>query len=71
MSIASALLGIGIALTSVGGLGSIFALVNLLVEFDMGDAQEWKRARDLMVIMAAALSVGGFLLGLTIPAVQS
>ena len=71
MSIASAILGLGIALTSVGGLGSIFALINLLVEFDMGDTHERKLARDLMVIMATVLSVGGFLLGLTIPAVQS
>ena len=71
MSITSALLGLGIALTSVGGLGSIFAMVNLLVEFDMGDTQERKRARDLMVIVTAVLAIGGFLLGLAIPAVQS
>lgn len=71
MSIASALLGLGIALTSVGGLGSIFALINLFVEFDMGDELARRRARNLMVVTAAVFSVGGFLLGLTIPAVQS
>jgi hypothetical protein len=70
MSITSALLGLGIVLASVGGLGSIFAFVNLLVEMDEGDAQERKRARDLMVIVTAVLAIGGFLLGLTIPAVQ-
>lgn len=71
MSIASALLGLGIALTSVCGLGSIFALINLMVEFDMGDEHSRRRARNLMVVTAAVLFVGGFLLGLTIPAVQS
>ena len=71
MSIASALLGLGIALTCIGGIGSLFALGNILVEMDMGDAPERERARNFMAVMLAILSVGGFLIGLTVPAVQS
>lgn len=70
MSITSALLGFGIALTTVGALGTILALVNVFVEIDLGTEKSRKRAIVFLTVMVALLAVGGFLLGLTIPAVQ-
>ena len=67
MSIASALLGLGVALTVIGGLGSIAAIIETLTVISCG---EGRRARFFLTVMVSILATGGFLLGLTIPAVQ-
>lgn len=70
MSITSALLGLGIALTATGGIGTFCALINALVMLEGGGRRERKAACILLAVMVGILSAGAFLLGLTIPAVQ-
>lgn len=70
MSIESALLGLGIALTVAGGIGTILALAEVLTMIERGSAAERKRAWIVFAVTYTALTIGVFLLGLTIPAVQ-
>lgn len=61
MSIVSALLGVGIAFTT---LGSLFASMFIIVFDYLNDV--WKIAWGIFVL----LTVGAFLIGLTLPAVN-
>ena len=72
MSLASALLGLGIAMAIPGAVGTILALVNLMVQYDdyATEAARW-RAWHLSAVAVGTLSVAGFLLGLAIPAVST
>lgn len=71
MSLTSALLGLGIALSIPGGIGSLLAITNLFFQYDCGNAKERDRAWHLMYAAVGTLAVAAFLLGLTIPAVST
>lgn len=71
MSIASALLGLGIALAIIGGVGSFIGIVAAMTMMECGSRRELRQACVFLSVMVAIFSVGVFLLGLTSPAVQS
>lgn len=72
MSLASALLGLGIALAIPGGVGTLLALINLMCQYDEGAGEAARRrAWHLSAVAVGTLSVAGFLLGLATPAVST
>ena len=72
MSIASALLGLGIALTIAGGIGTFAAIIETLTVISCGEGRATRRrACIFLAVMVGILAAGAFFLGLTIPAVQS
>lgn len=71
MSLTSALLGLGIALSIPGGIGSLLAIFNLLWEYDTGTPISRRRAWHLMYAATGTLCIAAFLLGLTIPAMST
>lgn len=71
MSVASALLGLGIALTIAGGIGTFAAIIETLTVISCGEGRATRRrACIFLAVMVGILAAGAFLLGLTIPAVQ-
>lgn len=69
MSVASALFGVGIALTVLGGavtaMGGIFTLSAL----EYLDRRQRRKACVVVIVAASVFGVGVFLLGWTSPAV--
>lgn len=69
MSVASALFGLGIALTVLGGIAATVGGLFTLTMMEHMDRRERRRACAVVIVAASVFGVGVFLLGWTSPAI--